>query len=185
MDLLTVNAVAVALSMDCFAVSVAGGVAMRRLEVRYALRLAVFFGGFQAVMPVIGWFAGKGVEGYVAPWDHWAALAVLTFIGAKMIWESFRIEPGGEPARTMGVAAILLLSIATSIDALAVGFSFAFLRMSIVMPVIVIGAVTFAMTLAGAAVGARLGHFFEKKIEIVGGVVLIAIGVKILLEHIL
>jgi putative Mn2+ efflux pump MntP len=185
MDLLTVIGIAVALSMDCFAVSVAAGVVMRNLEVRYALRLALSFGGFQAVMPVIGWFAGKGVEEYVAPWDHWAALSVLSFIGAKMIWESFRMEPGSQPPRPMSVAAILLLSIATSIDALAVGFSFAFLRVSIVMPVIVIGVVAFVTTLAGTAVGGRLGHFFERKFEIVGGVVLIAIGVRILFEHIL
>jgi putative Mn2+ efflux pump MntP len=185
MDLLTVIGVALALSMDCFAISVAGGVAMRKLDVRYALRLALFFGGFQAFMPVIGWFAGRSVEEFIAPWDHWAAFGVLSFIGAKMIWESFRLDAASKSASPMSVTAILLLSIATSIDALAAGFSFAFLRISIVMPVIVIGSVTFVMTLAGTEVGERLGHFFEKKIEIVGGVVLIAIGVKILLEHIL
>jgi len=185
MDLLTVIGIAVGLSMDCFAISVASGIAMRKLDVRYALRLALFFGVFQAIMPVIGWLAGKGVEEWVAPWDHWAAFGVLSFIGAKMIWESFRIESAGESAGPMSLHVLLLLSVATSIDALAVGFSFAFLRMSIVMPVIVIGSVTFVLTLVGTEVGERLGHFFEKKFEIVGGVVLIAIGLRILLEHVL
>lgn len=185
MDLLTIIVIAVGLSMDAFAVSVAAGIAVKRLKVRHAVRIALFFGGFQAIMPALGWLAGRSVADFIAPWDHWVVFAVLSFIGGRMIYESFRMGPDGKSADLLSVWALFLLSVATSIDALAVGLSFAFLNVSIIMPVIVIGVVTFVLSLVGVAVGDRLGHFFERKIEAVGGLVLIAIGVKILLEHLL
>lgn len=185
MDLLTIIAIAVALSMDAFAVSVASGIAIKHLRIHHALRIALFFGGFQAIMPLIGWLAGRSVSELISPWDHWVAFALLVFIGARMIYESFRMEAAGKPTDPLNIYVLLVLSVATSLDALAVGFSFAFLKVAIVMPVIIIGLVTFALSLVGVAVGGRLGHFFEKKIEAVGGLVLIAIGVKVLIDHIL
>lgn len=185
MDLLTVIAIAVGLSMDAFAVSVASGIAIKNLRVHHALRIALFFGGFQALMPVVGWLAGRSVADLIAGWDHYVVFGVLTFIGCKMIYESFRIESAGKPTNPLNVFVLLVLAVATSLDALAVGFSFALLGVSILMPVVVIGAVTFVLSLTGVAVGDRLGHFFERKIEAVGGLVLIGIGLKILLEHLL
>ena len=185
MDPVSIIAVAVGLSMDAFAVSVASGIAIKNRRVAHAVRMALFFGGFQAVMPVVGWLAGRSVADLVSPWDHWVVFAVLTFIGVKMIYEAFRIEAAGKPTHPFNVYVLLVLAVATSLDALAVGFSFAFLVTDIVTPVLIIGSVTFVLSLAGVAVGDRLGHFFEKKIEIVGGLVLIAIGVKILLEDLL
>jgi len=185
MDLLSVIGIGVGLAMDCFAISVASGMTTKTLKIRHVLRMALFFGGFQALMPVVGWLAGKTLAELVSGFDHWVVFAVLSLIGAKMIYESFKIESAEEPAPLESVYVLLVLSVATSIDALAVGFGFAFLRVSIVMPVVVIGLVTFVLSLVGTAVGHNLGHFFEKRIEAVGGLVLIAIGVKILLEHVL
>lgn len=185
MDLLTLIAIAVGLSMDAFAVSVASGIAIKHLRVHHAVRIALFFGGFQAIMPVIGWLAGRSVAELISPWDHWAAFGLLVFIGGRMIYESFRMETAERPTDPLNIYVLLVLSVATSLDALAVGFSFAFLNVAIVVPVVIIGVVTFTLSLVGVAVGDRLGHFFEKRIEAVGGIVLIAIGVKILLEHVL
>jgi len=185
MDLLTLIAIAVGLSMDAFAVAVASGIAIRELRVAHALRMAAFFGAFQAIMPVVGWFAGRGVAEWITPWDHWVVFAVLVLVGGKMILEAFRIEAAEKPTNPFNVTVLLVLAVATSLDALAVGFSFAFLVAHILFPVVVIGVVTFAITLIGVAIGDRLGHFFEKRIEILGGLVLIAIAVKILLEHLL
>lgn len=185
MPILSIIAIAVGLSMDAFAVSVASGIAIKELRLHHALRIALFFGAFQAVMPVIGWVAGQSVATIIGPWDHWVVFGVLVFIGGKMIFESFKIEAAERPTDPLNVYVLLVLSVATSLDALAVGFSFAFLVTDIVLPVVIIGGVTFVLSLVGTAVGDRAGHFFEKKIEIVGGLILIAIGVKILLEHLL
>ena len=185
MDWLTLIAIAVGLSMDAFAVSVASGIAIKNLKLHHAVRIALSFGAFQAVMPVIGWYVGRSVAEVISPWDHWVVFGVLVFIGGKMIIESFKIEAVERPANPLNVWVLLVLSIVTSLDALAVGFSFAFLVTDIITPVIIIGAVTFILCLIGIAIGDKLGHFFEKKIEIVGGLVLIAIGVKILFEHLL
>jgi len=183
MDLLTLIAIAVGLAMDAFAVSVAEGIAIKELHLRHALRVALCFGAFQAVMPVIGWYAGRGTVDIISAWEHWVVFAVLTVIGVKMIVESFRLEAVEKPRDLSSITVLLVLSVATSLDALAVGFSFAFLVTDIVTPVLIIGSVTFVLCLIGIAVGDKLGHFFEKKIEIVGGLVLIAIGVKVLVEH--
>jgi len=185
MDLLTILAIALADAMDCFAVAVASGIAIKQSKVRHALRMALFFGVFQAVMPVLGWAGGRSVAELIAPWDHWAVFGVLAFLGGKMIYESFRMDAAERPTGPPSITVLLVLSVATSIDALAVGFSFALLGVAIILPAIIIGAVAFVLSLVGVAVGDRLGHFFEKRIEAVGGVVLIAIGVKILLQRLL
>lgn len=175
--------IALGLAMDAFAVAIASSVVLGNVTGRQVFRLSFHFGLFQAVMPIIGWAAGRTVVEYVKAWDHWAAFALLAFIGIRAIRGSLRETEDPrmrDPTRGM---TLVLLSVATSIDALAVGLSFAMLEVSIWIPVLVIGAVAAAMTVLGLALGRRLGPLFGKRMEMVGGLVLIAIGVKILVEH--
>ena len=183
MSIWTILLIALALAMDAFAVSIASGFAMRQLKVRHALSMAGSFGAFQAIMPLIGWFSGIRLRGWILHVDHWVAFGLLTFVGGKMIAEAFEIEELEEKTNPFALHVLLVLSVATSIDALAAGLSFALLDVSITAPVLIIGAVTFCMSLAGVAIGTRGGHLFEKKIEVLGGVILIGIGLKILLSH--
>ena len=157
--------IAVGLSMDAFAVSVCKGLCMKRLDMRQALVIALFFGGFQGLMPLLGWALGTQFERYITPVDHWIAFGLLALIGGKMLRE------------------LVMLAIATSIDALAVGITFAFLRVDIALSVGLIGVTTFVLALVGVAVGHRFGARYEKAAAIAGGVVLVLIGTKILLEH--
>jgi putative Mn2+ efflux pump MntP len=183
MDVPTVLFIAFGLSMDAFAVSVASGLAMERLKMRHAVRIALSFGLFQAAMPVAGWFLGLGFRGMISSVDHWIAFGLLSAIGVKMIYESGKLGVEGRNSGPPSHYVLLVLSVATSLDALAVGLSLSLLNVHIVEPVIIIGLVTFALSLLGVYIGDRLGHFFERKIEVLGGLVLIAIGLKILLEH--
>ena len=185
MDMITITFVAFGLAMDAFAVSVSSGITIRSLKIDQALRIALFFGSFQAIMPVIGWLAGLSLRDYISDFDHWIAFGLLSFIGCKMIYEAFEMEAEHKEVNPLNVYVLLMLSVATSIDALAVGVSFAFLKISIATPVLVIGIVTFLLSYLGVSVGNRLGHFFEKKIEILGGLILIGIGVKILVDHLM
>lgn len=182
MSFLELLLVAVGLSMDAFAVAVCRGLEMRRIDYRQALLIAVFFGGFQALMPVVGYLLGAGFEHYISAFDHWIAFALLAFIGGKMIWEAVR---GGEEEQPqeLDLKMLLMMAVATSIDALAVGITFAFLRMDILPSALTIGATTFLISFGGVAAGNRFGARYKQKAEIVGGVVLVLIGVKILLEH--
>jgi putative Mn2+ efflux pump MntP len=175
--------IAVGLAMDAFAVSVITGSVYKEFKLRHALRMALFFGAFQAVMPVIGFLAGLGLKEYIEASDHWVAFALLFFVGAKMIYESFRIEAAEKNRDPANLLVLLALSFATSIDALAVGITLSLLQAPIVLAVTVIGLVTFALSYPGVLIGKRFGHLFESKIEIVGGLILIAIGLKILVEH--
>lgn len=182
----TIIVIAVGLSMDAFAVAVSSGVTVKQLKLSSALKMALFFGGFQAIMPIIGWLAGVGVRNYISGFDHWIAFGLLTVIGAKMIYESVKINQEERSKKDpFKVFTLFLLAIATSIDALAIGTTFALLNLLIAVPVIVIGCVTFAFSFAGAYIGNKFGHFFENKIGMFGGAVLICIGIKILLQHIL
>ena len=187
MKLAEVLLLALGLSMDAFAVAVAGGATMKKLHVPHALKMALFFGVFQALMPVLGWAAGLGLKDFISGWDHWLAFALLAAVGGKMLWESFEIkeesECGGGRSCPFDTGTLTVLAVATSLDALAVGLTFSMLRVSIIGPVLIIGAVTFVMTAAGVKIGSAGGHFFENKMEAAGGAVLIAIGLKILLEH--
>lgn len=185
MELLTIIIIAIGLAMDAFAVSVATGAGYRRLKIRHALRMAIFFGAFQAIMPVIGWLAGMTFKDAIKSCDHWIAFAILLAIGAKMIYEAFKIEKAGNPADPASLAVLISLSIATSIDALAVGITLSLITSYIVTAVIIIGVITFALSWFGCWIGKRIGHLFENKIEIIGGCVLIAIGIKILVEHLI
>ena len=183
MDFLTILVIAVGLAMDAFAVSIASGATYKQLEVRHTLRIAIFFGGFQAFMPLIGALAGLSVKEYIADYDHWIAFVILAAVGGKMIYESFKITEAQKNYSPSNILVLLALSIATSIDALAIGITLSLVASSIITAVIVIGLVTFVLSYIGVIIGKKFGHIFENKIEAVGGLVLIALGVKILLEH--
>ncbi len=172
----------VGLAADAFAVSLCRGLAMKRLDGRRALLIAFFFGGFQALMPLAGWLLGSSFAGAIAAWDHWVAFLLLALIGGKMIKESFS---GGEEkdADDFRVRTLLLLAVATSIDALAVGITFAVLEdVNVLFAASVIGIVTFLLSLCGVLAGHRFGARFRGKAELIGGVILVGIGAKILLE---
>ena len=185
MVMLTIIVIAIGLAMDAFAVSVVSGAAYKQLRIKHALRLALFFGGFQAFMPLIGFLAGQSVKGYIADYDHWVAFALLCAVGVKMLYESTKIKPAQQNLQHFNVLVLLVLAVATSIDALAVGITLSLLRISIVMAAVIIGLVTFVLSYIGVFIGKNFGHFFESKIEALGGIILIAIGLKILLGHLL
>jgi len=183
-EAITVCGVAVGLAMDAFAVSIVSGSVFKELNIRHALRMALFFGIFQAVMPLAGYAAGNLFAGYIAAWDHWIAFALLATVGSKMIYESFKFsEVEEKPKDPSNLIVLLTLSIATSIDALAVGVTLYLITASIIAAVTVIGVITFGLSYAGFELGKRIGHFFENKIEIAGGLLLIGIGLKILMNH--
>ena len=185
MSFIFVLGLAVALAMDCFAVTLGMSCGSQRLTGAQALRLGLAFGGFQAAMPVIGWFAGDRALGLIKDFDHWTAFALLALIGGRMIWESLHMsgeDEDGRPDRTRG-SRLLVLALATSIDALAVGLSLGVVRAGILYPALVIGATSLVMTLAGARLGPVLGRIVGKRAELLGGLILIGIGVKILVEH--
>lgn len=186
MGLVELFLVAVGLSMDAFAVAICKGLGMKRLNVGQAAVIALFFGGFQGLMPAIGWLLGSQFAHVVEPIDHWIAFALLVFIGGKMLVDALR---GGEDETEeatdgrLDLRELVMLAIATSIDALAVGVTFAFLQMDIVFPVLFIGVTTFLLSFAGVAIGHQFGSRWERPSTIAGGIVLILIGCKILLEH--
>jgi len=176
--------IAFGLAMDAFAVSVASGVILRGCCVRNALKIAFSFGFFQAIMPVIGWMAGLHLNRYIQKADHWIAFGLLVFIGIKMIVESRQFKSDKRNYNPLDIGTLFLLSVATSIDALAVGLSLGILLLRLWLPIIVIGLVTFGMSFTGVYLGDRTGHLFEKYAECIGGMVLIGIGIKILVDHI-
>ena len=185
MEFLTVFIIAVGLGVDAFSVAIGIGAANIKKSWPPVLRLASAFGIFQFVMPIIGWLAGLTIVDFIAGYDHWIAFALLAYVGGKMIWEGSGKESNEEKDDQTRGLPLLLLSIATSIDALAVGFSFSLLKTPIILPAIIIGVVCFAMTVTGMFFGKVLAKLFGKRIEIFGGVVLIAIGVKILVDHLI
>lgn len=190
MSILTLIVTAIGLSADAFAVSVGRAMRWRHFAWKPALALALTFGAFQALMPVLGWALGSAFADAIVEVDHWIAFGLLAMIGGKMIWESFRElrsddadDAEGVTVPRIGISALLLLGLATSIDALAVGVSLALLGTSIVLAAVVIGAITGGISLLGVALGQRAGHRLSGSAELIGGAVLIAIGVKILIEH--
>jgi putative Mn2+ efflux pump MntP len=185
-EVLTVFGIGVGLAMDAFAVSVVCGAVFGQLHILHAVRMALFFGVFQSVMPLLGFAAGKTFEGVIGVYDHWIAFILLVAVGGKMIYEAFKIEEvESKPADPSSLVTLLVLSLATSIDALAVGVTLSLVTHSIAGAVIIIGVITFVLSYAGYCIGKRFGHFFENKIEILGGLILIAIGCKILIQHLL
>lgn len=183
MPLSTLIALALSLAMDSFAASVAEGCAARQSRLGHRLRAASLFAAVQALMPLIGWSAGHGIRSWIEPFGHWAAFAILVFVGIKMIYEGRYALPPRGPCHASSPRVLFALAVATSFDALAVGFSLSLLRVHMLRPVLVIAVVTFAMSLAGLQTGRSLGHLFEGKVETAGGLVLIAIGFKILWAH--
>ena len=183
MEFVTILIIAVGLAMDAFAVSIASGGMYKQLSVKHSLRMAVFFGGFQAFMPLVGSLAGLSVKNRIANYDHWIAFGVLTAIGGKMIYESVKIKSAENNFNPADILVLLVLAVATSIDALAVGFTLSLITAHFVLAVIIIGLVTFVLSYVGVYIGKKLGHFFESKIEALGGLVLIGLGFKILLQH--
>lgn len=183
MEFLTIILIAFALAMDAFAVSVISGSVYRQFHVKHFLRMAFSFGLFQAVMPLIGELAGLKIKDYISNYDHWVAFGILTLVGGKMIYESFKIKTVQENFDPSRLLVILLLSIATSIDALAVGITLTLIKVPLAIAVTIIGIITFALSYAGTILGKKFGHFFESKIEILGGLILICLGFKILLQH--
>lgn len=182
MDALTIVLIAVGLAMDAFAVSIAKGIITKHQRQKTALLLASFFGGFQMLMPLIGWLAAISLETAIAGMDHWIAFGLLTFIGAKMIHDSIR-RKDGEKEETLRFHSLIALAVATSIDAMMIGLSFAFLQTQILVPILVIGLITLLLSLTGFFFGCGLGRIFGNKIKIVGGLILLAIGMRILFEH--
>jgi len=184
MNTITLIFVALSLAADAFAVSIASGANDRKMNTALVLRIAVFFGAFQAAMPIIGYFAGISVNKFIAQYDHWIAFCLLAAVGIKMIYEAFKLD-ASKKFNPASIPVLFILAIATSIDAFAVGITLSFLKISIVFAAVTIGIITFAVALAGVNIGKKLGHFFEKKIEIAAGILLIAIGTKILIQHII
>jgi len=178
--------IGIGLSMDAFAASVCKGLSMREATAKNILTIGVFFGGFQALMPLIGYSLGKQFEEYIVSVDHWIAFVLLAFIGGKMIIDVFNDEEDescGVRENELRLQEVLVLAVATSIDALAVGISFAFLRVEIESAVLIIGVTTLILSSTGVIIGNRFGSKYKNKATLAGGVILILIGLKILLEH--
>lgn len=184
MDIISILLLAVGLAMDAFAVSIATGITTsKNRRKKNALIMASFFGGFQFLMPLIGWAAGLTLTSLIAGIDHWIAFGLLTFVGAKMIYDSTKKE--NENDDNLRFSRLLMLSIATSIDALMVGLSFAVLQTNIFLPMVVIGVITFSLSFSGFIFGCTLGQVFEHRIKILGGLIIIGIGIKILFDDLL
>ena len=183
MGIISILLIAVGLAMDSLAVSISGGIFMKPFWLKQAMKLALTMGIFQGGMTLLGWLMGVSFSSYITAFDHWIAFILLGFLGGKMIYESF-----GEEETTISsfsTKTLLTLGVATSIDALAVGVSMAFLKTSIYFPAFIIGFVTFALSLIGVISGYRFGKIKGINVELFGGIILIAIGVKILIEHLM
>jgi putative Mn2+ efflux pump MntP len=186
MQIVSIFLIGLSLSLDAFAVSVSSGISDRGLKPFHTLRASLFFGAFQFVMPLIGWSLGNAFVSYIEAFDHWIASALLACIGGKML-------AGALPRKNRGIVKkgldlqnlgnLFILAVATSIDALAVGLSFSMVNRSIYIPALIIGCVTFGVCFLGFQFGKRIGLVFEAGSQIIGGIILIGIGVKILLEH--
>lgn len=171
--------------MDAFAVAVVAGLTLESLTRRHVFRLSFHFGLFQGLMPTIGWVAGVAVHRYLAAFDHWVAFGLLAFVGGRMIYSAAfgggqDAKPSADPTRGWS---LVILSVATSIDALAVGLSLALLGSTILVPVLVIGVVAAGFTIAGMYLGRRIGSAWGRKVEILGGIILIGIGIKIVVQQ--
>ena len=188
MGLGTIILIAFGVSMDAFAVSITNGMVLREVKLKDALRIGGFFGAFQAIMPLIGWLVGTRFQGYIWKLDHWIAFLLLGFIGGKMIHEAIKSKNEecptiGSEEKALGNKELLLLAIATSIDALVVGVSFAVFDVAIIESVIIIGVITFIICLIGVLIGKKCGCLLGNYAEVIGGAVLVFIGVKIFTEH--
>ena len=185
MSFVIILGLALALAMDCFAVTLGMACGATGLTMRQAVRAAVYFGGFQFAMPILGWLAGDRLIGLIRNVDHWVAFGLLALVGGRMIYEAFEVrdeDKSCRPDRTRG-RRMIVLALATSIDALAVGLSLGVVRTAVLYPAAVIGGTSFVLTVAGAKLGPLVGRIVGRRAELVGGIILIGIGVKILVEH--
>ena len=185
MSYITIFFIAIGLSFDTFAVSISTGLIVNQIRFLQAVRVALIMALFQTVMPLIGIFAGLQIADYIKNYDHWIAFALLSLLGAKMIYESFKANDETTTPNPLKLSNVISMSIATSIDALAVGVSFAFLQIEITAMAVIIGAVTFLVAMLGMLFGSKVGHHFGSKLDLIGAAILIGIGIKILLDHIL
>jgi putative Mn2+ efflux pump MntP len=178
--------IAIGLSADCFAVALSYSLSGGRFVLARFLRFPLAFGIFQALMVVIGWLAGRTVIDLISSYDHWVAFGLLVFIGGRMVWESFHGKDDEKSKKDINSWLVLIvLSVATSIDALAVGLSFAFLKTDILIAGVTIGVTAFIITIIAQLIGKRVGALFGQRAEIIGGLILIGIGIKILVEHLI
>jgi manganese efflux pump family protein len=184
MSLFTIFVIALGLAMDALAVSVSGGLTLTKPNIGKSLKMATFFGFFQAGMPVIGYYAAVGFKSYIENTDHWFAFGLLSFIGLKMIWEAFHDLPDCKKTNPFKIRTLLILAIATSIDALAVGISFALLDIHLLTSVLIIGIITFIISFFGVLIGHRVGCHFGQWADVIGGLILIGIGIHIVIEHV-
>ncbi len=187
-DFLSIFLIAIGLSADCFAVALSGGISQKNHSWLRRLRVSVSFGLFQAGMPVLGWLAGRTVVEFIADYDHWVAFVLLAIVSGRMLWGAFRPEHDQDKEKEIDITRgfmLLTLSIATSIDALAVGLSFSFLQVNIGVASLTIGVVAFLVTMIGFVVGKRVSKVIGKRAEALGGIILLAIAFRILLSHIL
>ena len=182
METISIILIAIGLSMDSFAVSVTNGLTITNLTIRKILTISFSLALFQGLMPLLGWYAGMGIEKYIQEIDHWVAFILLGIIGIKMIYEGL-IKSDNANVSEINLITLLAQSLSTSIDAFVVGISFAFLAWPIVKPVVIIGSTTLVFSLIGLQVGKYLGRRVGKSATIIGGIVLIGIGTKILIEH--
>lgn len=177
----TIILIALGLSMDSLAVCISGGIFMKKFCIRKSLKMALVMGGFQGGMTLLGWALGVKFSSYISDFDHWIAFLILTYLGGKMIYESF--HAASSSFTSLSDRTLLTLGVATSIDALAVGISFAFLKTTIVVPALLIAFITFILSLSGVCCGFHFGKIKSINVEFLGGLILIAIGTKILIEH--
>lgn len=182
MGILELILLSMGLGMDAFAVSICKGISMKKMDWKKAIIIGLYFGGFQALMPVIGYLLGHSFESLITNIDHWVAFILLGVIGVKMIKDSFKDE-SENCNDNVSFKTMFVLAVATSIDALAVGITFAFLNVNLMLAISLIGGITFGLALIGTKIGNRFGDTYERKAEVVGGCILILLGLKILLEH--
>lgn len=183
MEILEIMLLGISLAMDAFAVSICKGLSMEKINWKKGITIGLYFGIFQALMPVIGYFLGSAFESFVTSIDHWIAFVLLFFIGGNMIKEAFSEDEKENCNDNVDFKTMIILAIATSIDALAVGITFAFLNVNLLLAVSIIGLTTFIISLIGVKIGNKFGNKYEKKAQITGGIILLLIGTKILLEH--
>lgn len=185
MDFISVFLIALGLAMDAFAVSISNGLLLKKIKSSYAVKFGMFFGLFQFIMPIIGWFFAQSFSESIKKYDHWFAFILLCIIGGNMIIEAIRNNENNvyNDKDILSFKNIFVLAIATSIDALAVGISFALIDIDIIISSMIIGIVAFVLSYIGIILGKKIGGFFKKGAEIIGGIILIGIGIKILIEH--
>jgi len=183
MEILTIILIGLGLTGDTLAVSLTTGLTLNRVSFAQALRMAIVLAIFQAAMPLIGWYLGTQIRNYISEFDHWFAFVLLSIIGGKMIIESFKKEEEKKDFNPLKLTVLIGIAIATSIDALVVGVSFAFIDINILLAIFIIGFLTFMVAMTGIFIGKKTGNLFGSKVEILGGIILILIGLKILIQH--